>query len=191
MFIRSERLFLRPGWAEDWQELYDLFRDEGIVRNLASAPWPYNPEHARDFAARMEANALPSFFVTLPTQTGSALIGGAGLHRVGQEIELGYWIARAYWGQGYATEAVEAVLSVARALGHRRIVASHFHDNPASGRVLEKAGFSRTGRSSSRFSKGRGEDVASIEFAIHLGEDDGFEGGDGFDGDDAAPRMAA
>ena len=46
MFIRSERLFLRPGWPEDWNELFGEISSVGdsgdaIVRNLASAPWPY------------------------------------------------------------------------------------------------------------------------------------------------------
>ena len=40
MFIRSERLFLRPGWPEEWAELLALIDDQGVVRNLASAPWP-------------------------------------------------------------------------------------------------------------------------------------------------------
>jgi hypothetical protein len=57
----------RPGWPEDWQELFGLIHDEGIVRNLASAPWPYTPEHAREFAASVAETGLPSFFVTLPT----------------------------------------------------------------------------------------------------------------------------
>ncbi len=57
MFIRSERLFLRLGWPEDWQELFGLIRDQGIVRNLARAPWPYTPEHAREFAARVQVGA--------------------------------------------------------------------------------------------------------------------------------------
>ena len=47
MFIRSERLFLRPGWPEDWQELEPLIADEKVVRNLA--PWPYTGEDARRF----------------------------------------------------------------------------------------------------------------------------------------------
>ena len=76
------------------------------------------------------------------------MIGSVGLGRHGDDIELGYWIARSHWGQGYATEAARAVLGLAEALGHRRIFAGHFADNPASGRVLAKAGFSadwRTG----------------------------------------------
>ncbi len=188
MFIRSERLFLRPGWPEDWQDLFALIRDEGIVRNLASAPWPYTREHAREFAARLEQTGLPSFFITLPGSNGASLIGCAGLGRSGDDIELGYWIARDHWGRGFATEAVRAVLSVARALGHRRIVAGHFIDNPASGRVLEKAGFRSIPGVSRRFSQARGEEVPSRRFEIML---DPCGGDPDADCDAGKPRMAA
>jgi RimJ/RimL family protein N-acetyltransferase len=141
MFIRSERLFLRPGWPEDWAEVLTAINDEGVVCNLASAPWPYTMDDAMEFARRPQERMLPHFIVTLPTPEGAKLIGSAGLGRNGDDIELGYWIARSQWGQGYATEAVRAVLRLAEALGHRRIVDGHFADNPASGRVLTKAGF--------------------------------------------------
>ena len=188
MFIRSERLFLRPGWPEDWRELFGLIRDEAIVSNLARAPWPYTPEHAREFAARVEETGLPSFFVTLPGAKGASLIGCAGLGRDGDDVELGYWIARDHWCRGFATEAVLSVLSVARALGHKRIVASHFVDNPASGRVLEKAGFRSILGTSRRFSLGRGADAPSRRFEIALDPcgDDPDE-----DCDASKPRMAA
>ena len=185
MFIRTERLFLRPGWAEDWPEICDTIQDEGIVRNLAHAPWPCRPEHAIAFQERMATHGLPRFVITLPSSAGSAVIGCVWLEDRDQDIELGWWIARGYWGHGYATEAVRGLLSVADAIGHQRIVARHFHDDPASGRILEKVGFGRTGRMPSRFSPARGEHALSIEFEIHLGE------GDGFDGGDAATRMAA
>ena len=86
------------------------------------------------------------------------IIGGLGLGQVGGvgPVTLMYWLGRAYWGQGYATEAVRAFLAEC----YRRfetldeIEADHFTDNPASGRVLTKLGFSRigtrTGRSAAR-----------------------------------------
>lgn len=169
MFIRSERLFLRPGWPEDWQELLDAVNDSRIVRNLVNAPWPYTMEDAQAFAGRGQERMLPHFFITLPGSDGARLIGSIGLARYEDEVELGYWIAPAFWGQGYATEAVRAVLSLAKALGHRRLVASHFADNPASGRVLAKAGFRATGEARSRFSLGRNAAAASIRHAIELG----------------------
>lgn len=171
MFIRSERLFLRPGWPEDWQDLLGGIADEGVVRNLARAPWPYTAEDARSFASQPQDPRLPHFFVTLPTSLAPAeLIGCVGLGEVEGEVELGYWFARKHWGKGYATEAARAVLRLARVLGHREVVAGHFIDNPASGRVLRKAGFVPTGRLRQRFSLSRGEEMQSVEHRIVLGE---------------------
>lgn len=165
MFIRTERLFLRPGWPEDWAELHARIADEGIVRNLASAPWPYTREDARRFAATPQAPRHPQFLVTVPGADGNRLIGSVGLGSYDGETELGYWIARASWNQGYATEAARAVLSLARTLGHRRIVAYQFLDNPASARVLSKIGFTPTGAVVNRTSKGRGGQPAAA--AVH------------------------
>lgn len=170
MFIRSERLFLRPGWPEDWEELLTVINDEGVVRNLARAPWPYTMADAMEFAARPQERLLPHFFVTLPSASGTKLIGSIGLGRLDDEVELGYWIGRNWWGQGYATEAVRAVLRLARALGHKRLVGSHFADNPASGRVLAKTGFRPTGRIGPRYSVGRSAEAAAVGYEIELGD---------------------
>lgn len=169
MFIRSERLFLRPGWPEEWEDLLTLIDDEDVVRNLARAPWPYTAEDARAFTAREQDRLLPNFFITLPGTEGTRLIGSVGLTRDGDEVELGYWIGRPFWGQGYATEAARALLSLAGALGHKRVVASHFIDNPASGRVLRKLGFCPTGVVRNRFSLGRGADAPAHQLSLTLG----------------------
>lgn len=157
MFIRSERLFLRPGWAEDWAELLALADDLAIARNLVQAPWPYGPENARALASRQQTARTPHFVITLPGAAGSRLVGCLGLQdeRGEGEAELGVWIARRYWNNGYATEAVRALLSLARMLGHRRIVAGHFLDDGASDRVLAKAGFEPTGEFRPRHSMAR------------------------------------
>lgn len=168
MFIRSERLFLRPGWPEDWAELHALIDDEAVVRNLARAPWPYSPDDARAFAASPQGTRHPHFFITLPGAHGSRLVGGVGLARDCDESVVGYWIAQAHWGKGYATEALRSILSLARTLGHGRIVAHRFADNPASGRVLEKAGFCPTGEIRLGRSAARREAAPAIVHAIDL-----------------------
>ena len=95
MFIRSERLFLRPGWPEDWEELLGRIGDEAVVRNLARAPWPYTADDARWFASQPQDSRCPHFFVTLPTSSAPAeLIGCVGLAESDGEVELGYWLAR-------------------------------------------------------------------------------------------------
>ena len=169
MFHRSERLLLRPAWPEDWQQVFGGIADEGVVRNLARAPWPYRAEHAREFVQLASDPMYPRFLIT--RADSGTVVGCTGIHEQGSDIELGYWIARQHWGRGYATEAGRAVLEVAQMLGHRRIVASHFLDNPASGKVLTKLGFVPTGEVASRFSCGRGAEALAAEYAIDLEEE--------------------
>ena len=95
MFIRSERLFLRPGWPEDWQDIQRQIGSEAIVRNLARAPWPYRAEDAQAFAALPQDPRTPHFVITVPGASGADLIGGIGFQDCGEGVELGYWIARA------------------------------------------------------------------------------------------------
>ena len=168
MFHRSHRLLLRPIWPEDWQALLAGIADEGVVRNLATVPWPYDESHAREFAARPVDPLFPRFLITRARDAQAiGCIGIAPLESSG-EIELGYWIARPFWGQGFATEAGKAVLGIARVLGHRELVSAHFLDNPASGKVLRNIGFQPTGRIEERFSCGRGEMVPAVGYRTTL-----------------------
>lgn len=170
MFIRSERLFLRPGWPEDWRELFAKIADERVVRNLATAPWPYDPDDARAFLAARRPPMLPGFLITLPGESGSELIGCIGLHDSDGQVELGYWIARDHWGRGYATEAGRAVLRLAAVLGHKRLGAFHFTDNPASGKVLARLGFAPTGDNRPRYCLARADHAPAIGYALELDE---------------------
>lgn len=176
MFIRSERLFLRPGWPEDRVEIFDGIADEAVARNLAQPAWPATREAAQQFAELPQDRRYPHFMVTLPTSDGSRLIGAVGLAPLGDEVELGYWIARDFWNRGYATEATRAVLSLARTLGHRRLISSHFIDNPASGRVLRKIGFCPTGEVRPRFCCSRGEETPAVIHALELGRPNDCDG---------------
>jgi RimJ/RimL family protein N-acetyltransferase len=159
MFARTERLLLRPGWAEDAPSLARAIADEGIARNLASVPWPYALRDAVAFLAAPRDPVLPSFLIFERTPAEPVLVGSCGLgRRPSGAVELGYWIARDQWNRGFATEAGRALIKIAEALGLRGLEASWFIDNPASGRVLEKLGFSSTGITAPRFSCARGED---------------------------------
>jgi RimJ/RimL family protein N-acetyltransferase len=166
VFHRSQRLLLRPPWPEDSGQVFGAIADEGVVRNLARAPWPYRSEDAREFVSRPFESRFPRFLIARADD--AALIGCIGINPEGRDIELGYWIARDHWGQGYATEAGSAMIEIARMLGHGRMVASHFLDNPASGRVLHKLGFAPVGRIRPRYSRGRGEQALAAEYALEL-----------------------
>jgi RimJ/RimL family protein N-acetyltransferase len=159
MFARTKRLLLRPGFPEDAPALAAAIADEKIVRNLSTAPWPYALRDAEAFLAAPRDPVLPSFLIVERTGGAPRLVGACGLgRRPSGSVELGYWIARAHWGRGIATEAGEALLEIARMLGLPRLEASHFIDNPASARVLEKLGFLPVGITAPRLSCARGSE---------------------------------
>ena len=170
MFARTERLLLRPGWKEDAPALFEAIADEGIVRNLASPPWPYTLADAEAFLATDRRPDEACFLIFRRTNGAPQLIGTVGLGRkpTGQ-VELGYWIARNHWGLGYATEAAAAEIAIARgSLRLKRIIAGHFLDNPASGRVLQKLGFRPVGIVAERYSAARGGEAPCKLFELAL-----------------------
>lgn len=170
MFARTERLLLRPSWPEDAGPLYRAIADEGIVRNLARAPWPYSFEDAVRFVGGEQQDLFPSFILYQRTSGAPVIVGAIGLSPQGDATEMGYWIARPYWGQGFASEAGRAVIEIARTVGHKKLVAGHFVDNPASGAVLRKLGFRHTGKREQRFSAGRGNAATALLYEQDLSD---------------------
>ena len=169
MFARTERLLLRPGWAEDAPALARAIADETVVRNLATAPWPFALEDAEAFLAAPRDPAMPSFLITERTDSDPRIVGACGLgRRPSGAVEMGYWIARQHWGKGFATEAGRALIDIARTLKLPRLEASHFLDNPASGRVLEKLGFVPTGIRAARYSCARGGEAIARIYRLSL-----------------------
>jgi RimJ/RimL family protein N-acetyltransferase len=169
MFARTERLLLRPGWAEDAPALATAIADEMIVRNLATAPWPYSLRDAEAFLAQPRDPVLPSFLIFERTDGEPRLVGSCGLgRRPSGAVELGYWIARPFWGRGIATEAATALIEIARTMGFTRLEGSHFLDNPASGRVLEKLGFEPLGITAPRMSCARGTETQARLLRLQL-----------------------
>ena len=169
MFARTPRLLLRPGFPEDAPALAAAIGDEQVVRGLARVPWPYGLAEAQSFLAMPAHPFLPSCLITERTGAAPIVVGGCGLHRSESgSVELGYWIARPHWGRGLATEAASAVVAMARALRLPALQAGHFLDNPASGRVLEKLGFSPTGVIAPRFCLARGEEVPARFYRLQV-----------------------
>lgn len=169
MFARTKRLLLRPGFPEDASALAAAIGDLRIVRNLARAPWPYGLSDAQAFLASAGDPLLPSLLITERTAFEPMIIGGCGLQRrASGAVELGYWVARPHWGRGIATEAASAMIDIARTLGFSTVEASHFLDNPASGRVLEKLGFESSGIIAPLHCLVRGEQVPARLYRLPL-----------------------
>jgi RimJ/RimL family protein N-acetyltransferase len=164
--LTTARLVLRPFVPEDAPEVRRLAGAAEVAATTLVIPHPY-PEgaaetwiggHAEAFDRRRQVD------LAITLRDGGALVGAIGLvpdSRL-ETAELGYWIAVGHWGRGYATEAVCAVIPYGFAtLGLHRIQAQHFLGNPASGRVMEKAGMRYEGIRRGAVRKGdRFEDVA-------------------------------
>ena len=159
--IETARLVLRAPSLQDAVYVAELANDVDVARMTSRVRHPYRLADAQAFlAAQMEADRRREqvFLIEHPT---FGPMGMAGVHKADDLVpELGYWLGRTFRGRGFATEAARAVMAWARdAWGRRALVSGHFGDNPASGRVLEKAGFLYTGEVRSRFSVGRDREV--------------------------------
>ena len=172
MFARTARLLLRPGFAEDAPALARAIDDSAIVRSLSTAPWPYGLAEAEAYLAAPHDPVLPRMLIVERTGGAARLVGACGLsRRPSGAVELGYWIARADWNRGFATEAGRALIEIASTLKLARLEAAHFVDNPASGHVLEKLGFTATGLSAPRHSSARGEEALSKLYRMTLADE--------------------
>ena len=167
--IRTDRLILRPPARADVAAITRLAGDYGIASMTTRMPHPYAEADARQFVAlvaRQDGARERTFTIE---RDGEGPIGAVGFHRAADgPLELGYWIGRPYWGQGYATEAVAGALHWAAAdWGRKAIASGHFADNPASANVLIKSGFLYTGEVQMRHSRARG-DVAPTRMMVWL-----------------------
>ena len=157
--LRTKRLVLRQFCPADADRIRQLVNDKQVAYGTHHIPYPYPEGAAEEWLAEhaefVRCGQAAVFAVCQKnpqTSSGSEesgqLIGTVGLAiaSVDHHAEIGYWFGRDYWGQGFGTEAVIAVLDYGfENLGLNRIFAQHIARNRASGRVLEKAGFSKEG----------------------------------------------
>lgn len=147
--LRTDRLDLRPPRPEDADELFAAIADFDIVRYLSTPPWPYTRAAADGYVARVTAAAAEGrgIYFTVRRLSDGRLVGNADLRFDPERTaHFGYWIAKEFWGQGYATEALGAILEHGfGALGLDRIWGAAMPENPASVRVMEKHGLEDAG----------------------------------------------
>jgi [ribosomal protein S5]-alanine N-acetyltransferase len=142
--IATARLQLRLLTVDDAPYFVRLFEhDWDAVKQTGRMPYPVTEPAMRDWIA-LHAGGSSRTFLIIRKEDGAAL-GGVGFGGVGRVHEVGYALGRAYWGHGYATEGVLAMVEHARLLGLRALEAFTFVENPASARVLNKAGFTDLG----------------------------------------------
>jgi RimJ/RimL family protein N-acetyltransferase len=141
--LETTRLKLRAPRRDDVKAIVRLANDRRVAENTARVPHPYTADDAEQFVAAVNRQSGEATFMIV--LDGEA-IGACGAEAREGGAEIGYWLGRHYWGRGYATEAVRAVIDHAFGdLGHDVLQAGARVSNPASRRVLEKCGFQWTG----------------------------------------------
>jgi len=159
--IETRRLRLRAPEDRDLMRIAAMADDWDIARMTLRLPHPYTFAMAQEFLARsagQDRSRDNTFVIELEDEGAVGVIGF--FHDSEPYPEMGYWIGRDYWGRGFATEAAEgALLWASKAWRKRAVSAGHFTDNPASGRVLTKAGFLYTGEVRRQRSIARGEEA--------------------------------
>jgi RimJ/RimL family protein N-acetyltransferase len=146
LVLTGARLTLRPWRPEDADAVHAIMQDPAMHAYLA-LPRPYRPEDAQDYVARFApaqraaASALEAALTA--TDTGE-LVGSAALRLprpAGPTADIGYWVAPAAQGRGYATEATRVLAAWGLAHGLRRIEVHCDVRNLGSARTALAAGF--------------------------------------------------
>lgn len=165
--MTESRLTFRGGFhlsgvrPEDKSALLEHFRSKEIYDSTLNIPYPYTEADAEQWLGRrLESARAQGQEVTFAIRRDDGeMIGAVGADslKIGasHRAEIGYWLARPYWGQGIMTDAVGAYVRYAFGeLNLLRLTAHVFAFNVGSARVLEKNGFRLEGRLRKHFRKG-------------------------------------
>ena len=149
--IETARLILRPLELSDapW-----VGRESGrpeVARNLALVPSPNPALFAELFILTVRTKPVDCVRLVTERATSEPLGVIGAHHKRDGAYGFGYWYAPTAWGRGIATEAGRAMIETVAASGATRLESGYFTHNPASGRVLEKLGFTYTGDDSPQF----------------------------------------
>ena len=164
--LRTDRLVLRAPVRADAGDIARLANDWDVARRLARMPYPYALDDAYFFLEEIVPKAI---VWGVRRAEDDALMGMMSLTPASdaRAAELGYWLAREFWGKGVATEAAAAVIACGRGR-FAALTSGYFEDNPKSGRVLEKLGFRETGRGG-RASLAHGRELPHVDVRLDFG----------------------
>jgi RimJ/RimL family protein N-acetyltransferase len=148
--LTTRRLVLRPLTLADAADVQRLAGEREIAETTATIPHPYPDGAAEAWIGTHADRYARGSGVTFGIERlkDGALVGAIGLeiNAEMQRAELGYWIGKPYWNNGYCTESALAVVRFAfDVLGLRRVFANHLGRNAASGRVMDKIGMRHEG----------------------------------------------
>jgi ribosomal-protein-alanine N-acetyltransferase len=165
--IETDHLLLRPTRGSDAARAFEIQTDWEVTRMLSLASFPPDRQELGRWFADREREWLAGEAYRFAVEHEGRMIGMADIDGIAaREGTLGYWLDRAAWGRGHAFEAAHAVTCFAlEGVGLTRLEAGHADDNPASGRILIKLGFTLTGTAQG-FSRSRGEYIERRRYEL-------------------------
>ena len=141
--LETARLVLRRPIDADLRSLVRIANNWAVARQTESLPHPFTLDHGRVWIA---GGATADRRFVIAERDSAELVGALGLFVRHEDWEIGFWIAKPKWNQGYATEAVQSAAAFAFDELHlAKLTAAAFADNRAAARVLEKVGFRHLG----------------------------------------------
>lgn len=158
---------LRALDARDAEAMAAGLSDLDVARNLIAVPHPYTVEDAREFLAGPAASRDTLAFAV---EVEGVFAGCVSIDAQGRAPELGYWLAKPFWGRGVGSAAARALVDlVFSATDLDALASGHFVDNEASAAVLAKLGFRRAGLYETR-SRARTEPVRLVATTLSRAE---------------------
>lgn len=146
--IETSRLVLHRPVPDDAPEIFARYASDSETTLYMAFPTHRTPNDARTFISMSdrEWETWPAGPFLIRSRADGLLLGSTGLHfETPYRAMTGYILARDAWGHGYATEALGAIVGLARSLGVRRLYAICHTDHERSWKVLERCGFAREG----------------------------------------------
>jgi RimJ/RimL family protein N-acetyltransferase len=154
----NDDIYLSELSATDQTDCVSHLQSEEIYRRTLRIARPYTDQHFQAFLKIVEEttqkHGRPMHFA-FRNRAGS-MIGGLGIHfEPGMHrAEIGYWLAREYWGKGIMSQILPVVCAFAfNELGLLKLTAEVFAMNAASARVLQKCGFQQEGELRQHYQK--------------------------------------
>ena len=143
--IKTEHFVLRPFKKGDEDTLQKNINDKDITKTLSVVPYPYTMKHAKEWITHATSKLEKEVIFAIDFGEGvEGVISLKDIDTTHKRAEFGYWLAKKRWGKGYMTEALNALVTFAFSdLKLVKVYAYTFLNNPASSRVLEKAGFEK------------------------------------------------
>lgn len=144
--LTTKNLVLKSIEDDDRNDVFSVFENALVGKTYMIPVFP-DDEAREKFFLRLKENTLKTTRFCYGIYCNKSFIGLLNDVDVkNDEIEVGYCLHPDVWNRGYATEALEAAIKELFRMGYKTVVAAHFIENSASGRVMQKCGMTRINR---------------------------------------------